>query len=63
MNLYQNGESSNLYNLNPNWRRIQEFHGGGGAKIMCPLAHYDYERGTEHTVGRGPGGWGCPFPL
>ena len=34
--------------------RIQDFHlgGGGGAKIMCPHAHY--ERKTELTFGRGP---------
>ena len=41
--------------------RIQDFHlggggGGGGAKKkLCARTHIIYERGTELTIGRGPG--------
>ena len=38
--------------------RIQDFHWGGGAKIMCPHAHY--ERGTKLAFGRVQGPLNSP---
>ena len=44
-----------LWEFSPKHGRIQDFHLGGGGAIGYVLQQEHYERGTEVTIGRGPG--------